>query len=75
MIKFKTDGEMIELDHHWLFLHAKACQEELATLRATNQNLVTALTGLVAQLPQPNLDDPDLDTAIDLANTTLAQID
>ena len=47
--------------------------EANARLIAKAPDLLAALIGLVAQLPQPNLDDPDLDAAIDFANATLAK--
>lgn len=39
-----------------------------------DRSLLTALTKLLGQLPQPNLDDPDLDAAIDFANATIANL-
>ena len=58
MARWYADGAEVSL---------RRISEQMAELR-------TALTGLVAQLPQPNLDDPDLDAAIDFANATLAKI-
>jgi hypothetical protein len=41
MIKLRTDAEMIETGHHWLFLHAKACQDEIRALsRALNNAML-----------------------------------
>lgn len=76
MIKLKTDAEMIEIGHHWLYLHAKALQEEVALLRqqaTAAPDLLAALTALLGQLPQPNLGDPDLDNAIDAAHGVVAK--
>ncbi len=53
---------------------SQTVQQFASTIAEREQELRTALTGLVAQLPQPNLDDPDLDAAIDFANATLAKI-
>lgn len=43
----------------------------IATIEASNDVRLAALKSLVEQLPQPNLDDPDLDDAIDAANALI----
>ena len=44
-----------------------------ADLRAENARLRAALERLLGELPQPNLDDPDLDDAIDAAADVLGK--
>jgi hypothetical protein len=45
----------------------------IAHIEADRDVRLAALQSLVEQLPQPNLDDPDLDNAIDAANAIIAK--
>lgn len=62
-------------DHHLLtkIPAGSVDAEGNATLMAAAPELLDALTALLGQLPQPNLGDPDLDDAIDVAQATVAK--